>query len=130
VQDLTVVKDSPPSVLEDHAAREVRSLSAAQEKEKDVTKTWRDWKICEHEVLLKRRHQQRLKGLPEEESHSELASEDKGDDSDDNDARSWYDTTTFLTHLPNVRSLQGPVGGGSTSQASRVASALVEGEEE
>jgi hypothetical protein len=29
-----------------------------------------------------------------------------------------------------VRSLQGPVGGGSTSQASRAASAPVEGKEE
>jgi hypothetical protein len=32
-------------------------------------------------------------------------------------------------HLPEVRSLQGPVGGGSTSQASRAASAPIEGEE-
>jgi hypothetical protein len=130
VQDLTVVKDSPPSVLEDHATREVRSLSAAREKEKDVAKTWHDRKICEREVLLKHRHQQRLEGLPKEESPSESASEEEGDDSDDNDARSRYNTVTFLAHLPDVRSLQGPVGGGSTSQASRAASVLVEGEEE
>jgi hypothetical protein len=44
-----------------------------------------------------------------------MASEEESDDSDDNDAGSRYDTTTFLSHLPDVRSLQGPIGGGSTS---------------
>jgi hypothetical protein len=43
-----------------------------------------------------------------------MASEEKGDDDDDNDddARSCYDTVTTLAHLPNVRSLQEPVGRG------------------
>jgi hypothetical protein len=39
--------------------------------------------------------------------------EDEG--SDDDDARSWYDTVTFLSHLPNVWPLLEPIGGGSTS---------------
>jgi hypothetical protein len=126
-----VVKDSPPSVLEDRAARQVRHLSVAQEKkEKDIVKTRCNKKICEHEVLLKRHHQQRLEGLPEEESSSKMASEEEDEDSDEDDAGSRYDTVTFLAHLPDVRSLQGPIGRGSTSQASRVALALVEGEEE
>jgi hypothetical protein len=131
MQDLSVIKDSPPPVPEDHAAREVRHLSAAQEKkEKDAVKTWRGQKIHEREALLRRRRQQWLEGLPEEESPSETASEEESDDSDDNDVGSWYDTATFLMHLPDVRSLQGPVSEGSTSQASRAASAPVEGEEE
>jgi hypothetical protein len=131
MQDLFAVKDLPPPVPEDRVARQVRRLSVAQEKkEKDVVKTRRNRKIREHEVLLKRCRQQRLEGLPEEESPSEMASEEEDDDSDDNDAGSWYDIVTFLVHLPNVRSLQGPIGRGSTSQASRVASAPVEGEEE
>jgi hypothetical protein len=37
---------------------------------------------------------------------------------------------TTLAHLSDVRFLQEPIGGGSTSQASRAASAPVEGEEE
>jgi hypothetical protein len=45
--------------------------------------------------------------------------EDEDEDSDDKDAESRYDTATFLAHLPDVRSLQGPVGEESTSQASR-----------
>jgi hypothetical protein len=44
-----------------------------------------------------------------------MASEEEDDDSHNNNARSWYDTMTFLEHLPDVRSLQGPIGGGSTS---------------
>jgi hypothetical protein len=36
--------------------------------------------------------------------------EDNGDD----DAGSWYDTTTFLAYLPDVRPLLEPIGG-STS---------------
>jgi hypothetical protein len=56
--------------------------------------------------------------------------EDEDEDSDDNDGEAWYDTTTFLVHLPNVRPLLGPTGGGSTSQASRAALAPIEGEEE
>jgi hypothetical protein len=109
----------------------VRHLFAAQEKkEKDTVKTWSDWKIHEREALLKHRHQQRLEGLLEEEPPSDTTSEEESDDSDDYDSGSSYDTVTFLAHLPDVRSLQGPVGGGSTSQASRAASALVEGEEE
>jgi hypothetical protein len=52
-----------------------------------------------------------------EESPSETASgeEDDDDDSDDDDAESQYDTMTFLVHLPDVWSLQGPIGGGLTS---------------
>jgi hypothetical protein len=75
----------------------------------------RNRKILEREVLIKRCHQQRLDGLPEEESPSKMASEEEEDDSNDNDAGSRYDTATFLVHLPNVRSLQGPAGRGSTS---------------
>jgi hypothetical protein len=94
----------------------VRHLSVAQEKkEKDATKTWHNRKIHEREALLKHHHQQRVEGLPKEESPSETASEEEDNDGDDNDAGSQYDTTTFLVHLPDVRSLQGPVGGGSTS---------------
>jgi hypothetical protein len=131
VQDLSAVKDSPPLVLEDHAAREVRRHSTAQDKkEKDAVKTWRARKVCEREVLLRCRRQQWLEGLPEEESPSETTSEEESDDSDDNNAGSWYDTATFLSHLLDVRSLQGPDGEGSTSRASRAASALVEGKEE
>jgi hypothetical protein len=59
-----------------------------------------------------------------------MASEEEDEDSDEDDDGSQYDTATFLAHLPDLRSLQGPVGGGSTSQALRVASAPVEGEEE
>jgi hypothetical protein len=85
---------------------------AQEKKEKDAMKTRRDRKICEREVLLKHRRQQQLEGLLEEESPSKAASEEESDDSDDNDAGSRYDTVTFLMHLPDVRSLQGPIGGG------------------
>jgi hypothetical protein len=40
------------------------------------------------------------------------------------------DTVTTLAHLPDIRFLQEPIGGGSTSQVLRAASAPVEGEEE
>jgi hypothetical protein len=56
-------------------------------------------------VLIKRRRQQRLEGLSKGESPSEMASEEEGDDGDDDDARSRYDTVTTLAHLPDVRSL-------------------------
>jgi hypothetical protein len=69
-------------------------------------------KIHEREALLKCRRQQRLEGLPEEESPSETASEEEDEDSDEDDAGLQYDTATSLAHLPDVRSLQGPVGGG------------------
>jgi hypothetical protein len=88
---------------------------AQEKKEKDVVKTWRNRKIRKHEALLKRHRQQRLEGLPEEESPSETASEEEDYDSDDNNVGSRYDTATFLAHLPDVRSLQGPISGGSTS---------------
>jgi hypothetical protein len=131
VQDLSTVKDSPPSVPKDHAAQEVRRLSVAQQKkEKDTVKMRCDRKIGEHEALLKHRRQQRLEGLREEESPSETTSEEESDDSDDNDAGSWYNTVTFLAHLPDVWSLQGPIGGGSTSRVLRAASAPVKTEEE
>jgi hypothetical protein len=51
-----------------------------------------------------------------------MASEEEDDDSDDNDAGSWYDTATFLVHLPDVRSLQGLVGGGTGVEGSLGAS--------
>jgi hypothetical protein len=97
MQDLSVVKDSPPLVSKDHAARQVRRLSMAQEKkEKDTTKTWCNRKIHEREALLKHRRQQRLEGLPKEESPSEMASEEEKEYGDDDDAGSWYDIVTFL----------------------------------
>jgi hypothetical protein len=81
--------------------------------------------------LIKHHRKQRLEGPSEEESPSETASEEEGDDDDDDDdAGSWYDTATTLAHLPNMRSLQEPVGGGSTSQALWVASVPIKGEEE
>jgi hypothetical protein len=110
-----VVKDSSPPVPEDHAAREVRRLSAAQEKEKDTTKTRRNRKIHEHVALLKRHRQQRLKGLPIEESPSEMASKDEDEDNEEDDTGSRYDTVTFLAHLPDVWSLQGLISGRSIS---------------
>jgi hypothetical protein len=117
VQDLSVVKDSRPLVPKDRAAREVRRLSAAQKKEeKDATKKCQTRKALEREALNRRRRQQRLEGLPIEESPSETAlEEDEDEDSDDHNVESWFDTATFLAHLPDVRSLLGPVGGGSTS---------------
>jgi hypothetical protein len=131
MRNLSMVKDSPPLVLEDRVAREVRHLSAAREKkEKDAAKMRRDMKAGERGALLKRHRQQWLEGLPEEESPSKTALEEESDDSDNNDAGSRYDIATFLVHLPDVRSLQGPIGGGSTSQASRAASGPVEGKEE
>jgi hypothetical protein len=64
-------------------------------------------------VLKKRRRQQSLEGLPLKESPSKtVLGEDE--DSGDDDAGSWYDTATFLAHLPDVRPLLEPVGG-STS---------------
>jgi hypothetical protein len=109
----------------------VRHLSTAREKkEKDAAKTRHNRKIHEREALLKCHRQQWLEGLLEEESPSETALEEEEDDNNDNNAGSRFDTVTFLAHLPDVRSLQGPVGMGSTSQASRADSAPVEGEEE
>jgi hypothetical protein len=93
-------------------------------------KTWRNKKIREREALLKHHRQQWLKGLPKEESPSKMASEEGDEDSDDDDIGSRYDTMTFLAHLPDVRSLQGPIGEGSTSKASRAALVPVEGVEE
>jgi hypothetical protein len=51
------------------------------------------------------------------------------DDSDNDNAWSWYDTVTSLADLPDVRPFLNPIGG-STSQASRAASAPVEREGE
>jgi hypothetical protein len=74
VQDLSVVKDSPPSVLEDRTTQQVRRFSVAQKKkEKDAVKKRSKRKILEREALNKRHHQQRLKGLPVEESSSKTA---------------------------------------------------------
>jgi hypothetical protein len=67
-------------------------------------------KALEREALKKHRRQQSLEGLPIEESLSEMVlGEDEGNG--DDDAGSWYDTTTFLAHLPDVRPLLEPVGG-------------------
>jgi hypothetical protein len=55
-------------------------------------------------------HQQSLEGLSIEESPSETVS-GEGEDSDDDDAGSRYDTVTFLAHLPDVRPLLEPIGG-------------------
>jgi hypothetical protein len=78
--------------------------------------------------LKKHHRQQSLEGLPIEEYPSEMVlgeDEDSGDD----DAGSWYDTVTFLVHLPDVRPLLEPVGG-STSQASRGVTGPIEEEGE
>jgi hypothetical protein len=84
VQDLSVVKESRPPVLEDRATREARRLLAAQKKEeKDAAKKHQVQKTLEREALKKRRRQQSLEGLPLEESPSETVSgedEDSGDD--------------------------------------------------
>jgi hypothetical protein len=130
VQDLSTVKQSRPLVSEDQAAREARHLSAAQKKEeKDATKKRHVKNTLEHEALNKRRRQQSLEGLSIEESPSKtVLGEDE--DSGDDDAGSRYDTVTFLAHLPDVRPLLEPIGGGSTSQASSEVSAPVEGEGE
>jgi hypothetical protein len=57
MQDLSVVKDSRPPVLEDRAAREARHLSTAQKKgEKGATKKRQVRKALERETLNKRRH--------------------------------------------------------------------------
>jgi hypothetical protein len=132
MQDLSAVKDSQLPVLEDRAAREARCISTAQKKEEqDTAKKHQIRKALECEALNKRRRQQSFKGLPIEESPSEMASgEDEDEDSGDDDAGSRCDTVTFLTHLLDVRPLLEPIGGGSTSQASRAVSAPVEGEEE
>jgi hypothetical protein len=63
--------------------------------------------------LKKRRCQQSLKGLPIEESPSEMVS-GEDEDSGDDDAGSRYDIATFLAHLPDVWPLLEPVRG-STS---------------
>jgi hypothetical protein len=127
VQDLSAVKESWPPVPEDRAAREARCLSVAQKKgEKDAAKKRQVRKALEREALNKSRRQQSLEGLCIEESPSETV---LGEDEDsDDDARSRYDTATFLAHLPDVRPMLEPIGGGSTSQASREVSAPVEGE--
>jgi hypothetical protein len=72
MQDLSAVEDSWPPVPEDHAAQEVRRISVAQKKgKKDAAKKRQIRKALEHEVLNKRRRQQRLDGLPVEESPSD-----------------------------------------------------------
>jgi hypothetical protein len=85
----------------------VRRLSAAQnKKEKDAAKKRQVRKALKREALNRRHCQQRLKGLPIEESPSEMASEEEDDDdSDDSGAESRYDTVMFLAHFPDVRSL-------------------------
>jgi hypothetical protein len=54
MQDLSTVKESRPSVLEDRAARETRRLSATQKKgEKDAAKKRQVRKALEREALNK-----------------------------------------------------------------------------
>jgi hypothetical protein len=104
---------------------------AQKKEEKDAAKKQSKRKFLKHEAWNKRRRQQRLEGIPVEESPSEMASEEEDDgDSEDDDAGSRYDTVTTLAHLPDVQSLQEPVDGGSTSRASRATSTPVEGSEE
>jgi hypothetical protein len=78
--------------------------------------------------LKKRHRQQSLDGLPLEESPSETVSGEDEDNGDD-DVGSWYDSMTYLAHLPDVRPLLEPIGG-LTSWASREASGPIEGEGE
>jgi hypothetical protein len=111
VQDLSVVKESRLPVPEDRAAREARCLLVSQKKEeKDAAKKRQVQKTLEREALKKHRHQQSLEGIPLEESPSETIS-GEDEDSGDDDTGSWYDTATFLAHLPDVRPLLEPVGG-------------------
>jgi hypothetical protein len=101
---------------------------AAQKEEKDAAKKRQVLKTLEQEALKKRRRQQSLDGLLLEESPSETVS-GEDDDSNDDNGRSRYDTMTSLADLPDVCPFLEPIRG-STSQASRVASAPVEGEGE
>jgi hypothetical protein len=80
----------------------VRHISAAQKKgKKDAAKKRQIRKALEREALNKHCRQQRLDGLPIEESPSEMTSEeDEDEDSDDNDDGSRYNAVTFLAHLP------------------------------
>jgi hypothetical protein len=115
-----VVKESRSPVSEDRAAREARRLLAAQKKEEqDAAKKRQVQKTLKHEALKKRRHQQSLEGLPIEESPSEMVS-GEDEDSGDDDAGSWYDTVTFLAHLPDVRPLLEPIGGVDLQNFSRL----------
>jgi hypothetical protein len=103
-------------------------LAAQKKKDKDAAKKHQVHKALEQEALKRHRRQQRLDGLPLEESPSKTVS-GEDDDSGDDDAWSRYDTVASLAHLPNVRPFLEPIGG-STSQASREAPAPVEGEGE
>jgi hypothetical protein len=128
---LSAVKETRPPLLEDQPAREARRHQASKKKKaKDATKKRQIHKAKEKEELKKRRRQQSLDGLPLEESPSETVSGEDDDDSDgDDDALSWYDTTTGLADLPDMRPFLEPIGG-STSQASGLAPVTVEVEEE
>jgi hypothetical protein len=102
---------------------------AQKKEEKDAAKKRQVKKALEREALNKRYRQQSLEGLTIEESPSEtVMGEDE--DSGDDDAGSRYHTVTFLVHLPDVRPLLEPIGGGSTSQASREVSVPIEGKGE
>jgi hypothetical protein len=130
VQDLLAVKETRPPLPEDRVAQEARRLLAAQKKEeKDAAKKRQVRKALEQEALKKRRLQQSLDGLLLEESPSETVSGENDDDGDDDDAWSRYDAVTSLADLPDVRPFLEPIGG-SSSQASRAASAPIEGEGE
>jgi hypothetical protein len=125
------VKEMQPPLSKDQPARDARRLLASQQKEaKDATKKRQIRKAQEQEALKKHQCQQSLDGLPLEESPSETVSRENDDDGDeDDDALSLYDATTGLVNLPDVRPFLEPVGG-STSQASGLASVSVEVEEE
>jgi hypothetical protein len=87
-----------------------------EEGREDAAKKHQIRKALEHEMLNKRHRQQRLDGLPVEESPSETAlEEDEVEDSDDDDAGSRYDNMTFLVHLLDVQPQLEPISGGWTS---------------
>jgi hypothetical protein len=105
-------------------------LASQQKEVKVAAKKSQIHKAQEQEALKKRRRQQSLDGLPLEESPSETVSGENDDDSDEDDAAlSRYDAATGLADLPDVHPFLEPIGG-STSQASRLASVSVEVEEE
>jgi hypothetical protein len=84
-------------------------LAAQKKEKKDAAKKRQVRKALEQEALKKHRRQQSLDGLSLEESPSKTV---LGEDEDNNndDAGSWYDTATYLAHLPDVRPLLSPLG--------------------
>jgi hypothetical protein len=117
-QDLSALRETRPPVPEDRPAREARSQHASQKKQvKETAKKRQLRKAKEKEALKKLRRQQALNGVPLAESPSETVSGEDDDDSDDedDDSLSWYEATTGLGDLPDIRPLLEPVGGSSCS---------------